>query len=367
MKKTLAIILALLLGISMLSACGGMEEPPPLPPPREREKTPEVIATPEPPPAETTIEGFYTLVSLITDGEDLMELYVEIAAELGMSTDDFYMEFLSNGVVRMGFFPGSEDEIEEGSFTVSGNSISVIIDGEETQGSIDGNRISFSEDDMEMVFERNPGYTGPAFRALPVLGSEIPNGGGSVLVSEDTDFIFTPGQTGLWLLSTSDNGDSDPMLEVLDETGEIIAEDDDGAGGLNAQIIIFLDGGDEYIIRAKFWSQSSDGFTLTVTPLNNLREIPGDGGILPVNVEEIFSFTPDKSGNWEFRTSDNGSSDPVLDIFDSDGIRIAGDDDGGDGMNALVSTRLIEGEVYIVRVYTYGLEDGAFTLNVTLK
>jgi len=367
MKKTLAIILALLLGISMLSACGGMEEPPPLPPPREREKTPEVIATPEPPPIETTIEGFYTLVSLITDGEDVMELYIEISAELGMSTDDFYMEFLSNGIVRMGFFPGSEDEIEEGTFTVSGNSITVIIDGEETEGSIYGDRISFSEDDMEMVFQRNPGYTGPVFRDLPVLGSEIPVGGGSVLVSEDTDFVFSPGQTGLWLLRTSDNGDSDPMLEVYDETGLMIAEDDDGAGGLNAQIIIFLDGGDEYTIRAKFWSDSSDSFTLTVTHLDNLREIPADGGNFPVNVEEIFSFTPGKSGNWEFRTSDNGSSDPVLDIFDSDGVRIAGDDDSGDGMNALVSTRLIEGESYIIRTFTYELEDGAFTLNVTLK
>jgi len=96
MKKTLAILLALMMFVSILTACGGEEAPPPdLNPPREQDKTPdktpEPVKTPEPPPPDdgrTTISsaewgnisfivpdtGEYELL-LAEPGQDSLELF----------------------------------------------------------------------------------------------------------------------------------------------------------------------------------------------------------------------------------------------------------------------------------------------------
>jgi len=260
MKKVIAIILVLVLSLSVLAACGGLEDPPPLPPPRERDPNAPIAPvnpTPVPPPG---------------DGD------------------------------------GVDDDL---------------------------------------------------------IDSMIPGNGGTFLITETTEFKFIPAQSGLWEIFTSDNGSGDPYLELYDQFGFDIWEDDDGGGDNDARIIYVLKAGTEYKIRARFWSSSYEGsFTLRVSHVNP-PVIPVGGGSAVVTEDTIFSFIPNASGSWEFKTSDNGRSDPVVELLDENGDWIMGDDDSGGDRNALFTAMVNEGTQYYISARFWFGGDGEFTLNVT--
>ena len=270
MKKTIAIILSLILGISMLSACGGgLEDPPPLPPPRVREATaPSPIFDPPPDPVTDPTEPD------TSDPDDPI--------------------------------PGASD-------------------------------------------------------------ADIPGNGGTFIVEQPTEFTFIPAQSGAWEFFTSDNGNSDPYLELYGgDFGGLIWEDDDSGEGNNALITRVLAAGAEYTVNARFWGSNDSGsFTLTVRRIEP-QVIPGDGGIVNVDGETYFIFIPNESGMWEFLTSDNGDSDPKLHIYDTEGVELYDDDDGaGDGANALINARLESGTTYFIRATFFWDFDGRYTLSVT--
>ena len=104
-------------------------------------------------------------------------------------------------------------------------------------------------------------------------------------------------------------------------------------------------------------------------PLSELElpELPSYGGSVLVKEYTIFSFTPSSSGIWEFETSKNGKSDPVLAIYDMQGILIAEDDDGGDSFNALITTQLEAKTEYIIIALCNKMNGDSFMLSVTKK
>ena len=83
-------------------------------------------------------------------------------------------------------------------------------------------------------------------------------------VARETDFSFIPEATGYWLIYTSNNFAGDPYLWILDATGEVIAEDDDSGDGLNAQIKIHLEAGQEYTIRSGLFQGDFGRYWLNV-------------------------------------------------------------------------------------------------------
>jgi len=370
MKKILAIILALLLGFTVLSACGGgLEDPPPLPPPRVRGETPAspIFDPPSEPPADTSgPEGFYTIVSLGDDGDDLLELYVG----LGMDLNDFFIELRRDGVARMGIFPEDESDIDVGTFTINGSNITFYFDDGEIDGTIEDNRISFGIDGLGMVFEKNDSFSGSiSGGSSDASDSVIPGNGGTIRVDNPpTEFTFIPGQTGLWEFRTS-NEEGDPYLELYGgDYGGMIDEDDDSGGGYNALIQRVLREGEEFRIVARNWGSSdTDSFTLTVQQITPIP-IPGHGASVQVDGQTYFTFVPDTSGMWEFITSDNGNNDPKLHIYDIDGFELYDDDDSADGINALINARLESGTTYYIRATFFGFDlSGSYLLTVTLK
>jgi len=369
MKKILAVILALLLGFTVLSACGGgLEDPPPLPPPRVRGETPAspVFDPPSEPPVDTSgPEGFYTIVSLIVDGEDILGMYID----MGMDPNDFFVELRRDGVARMGIFAQDESEIDVGTFTISGSTLTLYFDDGEIDVTIEGNRISFGIDGTGMIFEKNDSLSGSASGGSSGASvSAIPGTGGTFLVDDPpTEFTFMPGQTGLWEFRTSNN-EGDPYLELYGgDYGGIIDDDDDSGGGNNALIQRLLRAGEEFRIVARNWGSSDTGsFTLTVQQITP-ASIPGNGASIQVDGQTYFSFVPDTSGMWEFITSDNGDSDPKLHIYDIDGYELYDDDDSADGINALINARLEAGTTYFVRATFFFGFDGRYLLDVTFK
>ena len=366
MRKITAIILVLILGLSLLTSCGGTEEPPPLPAPRTRNsitQTPTPAPDPDPGISSGSPEGFYTIVSLGDDADEFLDLY----RSLGMDLNNFYIQLLAGGVFKMGVFPDDEDDISEGTYVIDGTTITLQSDGEYLSGTFEDNRISLNEDGIEMVFERNDSFRGPTFDGTDTDDQEliIPGAGGSFNVRGNTMFSFIPNQTGVWEIRTLDSGSGDPYLELYDQFGFDIWEDDDGGGDNDARIIYVLKAGTEYKIRARFWSSSYEGsFTLRVSHVNP-PVIPVGGGSAVVTEDTIFSFIPNASGSWEFKTSDNGRSDPVVELLDENGDWIMGDDDSGGDRNALFTATVNEGTQYYISARFWFGGDGEFTLNVT--
>ena len=188
----------------------------------------------------------------------------------------------------------------------------------------------------------------------------IPGTGGEIRVEDEAEIKFTPEHGGIWVFLTS-NTEDDPNLVLLDSRGREIASDDDGAGDYNAIIIIQLDAGSEYTIKAGLYSYAAGSFTLSVKPA---EVIPGDGGSVRVKGTTGYSFTPSESCTWEIRTSDS-EDDPVLELRDADGNYLAYDDDGGGGLDSLIRYDLNAGTTYIVFAMNIGGGKGDFTLSVS--
>lgn len=187
-------------------------------------------------------------------------------------------------------------------------------------------------------------------------------GGGAVRVTDTSEYPFTPSSTGVWIFLTSDNGDSDPLLTIKGPGGILVAEDDDGADGYNSFIILQLNGGTTYTIEAGYYDTNTGSYTLTVAPAGI---IPAGGGEVRVNGSEGYAFTPNESGDWEFLTSDNGSSDPYIKLFDADGKLIDSDDDGGEGSNSRLMVTLTAGTTYCIGAADFWGDGGSYTLTVS--
>jgi len=118
MKKTLAIILVILFGIALLTGCN-------------------------------SLSGRYTLISMDLDGEDITELF----SILGIDINDIYLEFTSDGKFVMdmsAIYSGRT----EGTYTVSGNTLTLTSNGDDVIAIIQGSKIIIDDDDSQAIFEK---------------------------------------------------------------------------------------------------------------------------------------------------------------------------------------------------------------------
>ncbi|MCL2002470.1 MAG: zinc-ribbon domain-containing protein [Oscillospiraceae bacterium] len=192
--------------------------------------------------------------------------------------------------------------------------------------------------------------------------------GGDVLVSDTTDFEFSPGHSGTWDIFTYDNGGSDPMLEIFDSYGRMIAQDDDGGDGMNAYLSVYLDETETYLIRAKFYGSGTGSYRLSVLANTNHHNgdqwsIPSGGGDIWIEHEAYYEFVPDRSGYWNFLTYGQ-TGDPLLTLYDQDWNVIASDDDSGDGINAHITVYLEADRLYFLHAAFYAGGQGSYVLSV---
>jgi len=191
--------------------------------------------------------------------------------------------------------------------------------------------------------------------------------GGVYKVDAATVFSFTPNKTGIWEFRTSDNGKIDPYLELYSYDGYFVKSDDDSGGDANAIMSVYLTGGETYLLCAEFYGEDIGSYLLTVSirDMTPKEKIGGDGGAYKISDVTVFSFTPGTSDYWEFRTSDNGDSDPYLGIYSTSGYRIGEDDDMGGNGNAALIVYLTQGETYLICAEFYGNDTGSYLLTVS--
>ena len=328
---------------------------------QEEASEPKDVGKPETPQPDTHspasgLQGFYALVEMTADGQDMLELYESMDIDLA----GFYIEFTSEStlnVVSMG-------EASQCFFSIEGNTITLTDNGEEVTGTIDGDRVTMDFGGLIMVYERDPDFvpsgspmaTGPESQE----GSDIPRDGGDVRVDGESVYVFSPNTTGVWAIWTAINGDTDPQLWIYDSTGAELAWDDDNAGNKNALIGLYLIKGEAYtIVAGSFASEVS--YSLYVARSSPIR---GDGETVNVNFPKVFSFIPNESGTWVFETTNYRDTDPYLQIFDSDNRHMVSDDDSGEGANARISIDLTAGEEYIIMALTMTDDPGPYELVV---
>jgi len=224
-------------------------------------------------------------------------------------------------------------------------------------------------------------------------GNVIPPTGGSVRIDGYTALSFTPDHAGLWIVSTSDCGDSKILFKVYgsENNNKKISERSPLYGG-NALDAFSLREGETIYILATFENvtagdKAKGSYTLNVgTP----EALPGGGGKgrhLKDEPITLYYFTPDSSGTWEIRHSDTDGADGTdykigYTIFAADED---GPSDGGytpgygiysvelgfaypsqAGYSEYITVQLEAGQTYLLELGAY-IGSGSYTVTVSKK
>jgi hypothetical protein len=200
----------------------------------------------------------------------------------------------------------------------------------------------------------------------------------------DSDFYrFTASQSGTITarLDAAPNGAADPVLDgflfVYDASGNEVASDDDGGGGLNSLSRFAVQAGQTYFLRAAGFGTSIGAYHLTaafdatggpatgsaVTSLGTVKQdISINSKLLTANVfgvlatptsADIYRFVAPYTGPLAIRQewTEGSLLDSYLFFFDDSQRLIASDDDNGLGNSpdSLVIANVVAGQTYFLR------------------
>lgn len=159
----------------------------------------------------------------------------------------------------------------------------------------------------------------------------------------------------------------DLMLKVTDERGEVVAQDDDGGGGLNPRVTFTSAAGGRY--RAEVGVLGAGGpFTLlaresvvvpeVITALTVSGGKAGRAVSFPTEDDALFTFSGRRGEAWSITLTaedpdGDEAADPMIELFPGEGTSraaLSSDDDGGGGLNSRIVAELPEDGTYTVRV-----------------
>ena len=208
-------------------------------------------------------------------------------------------------------------------------------------------------------------------------GDTFPSSGGSKSISGITEFKFTPDHTDIWILSSSDCGDSKPMVELYDSNKQLIGRSRMGGGGNNGYYAAYLDKGVTYYLRASFVDPSvgdnaKGSYTLN---MKNPETLSGSGGQAHMEngARRQYYFTPNESGTWEFMHSNTNGADIYYTLFSvgDDGkysitVGQAQPEYQGQGRDKYISVQLEAGKKYLLVLASMD-SVASYTVNVSKK
>jgi len=163
-------------------------------------------------------------------------------------------------------------------------------------------------------------------------------------------------------------GLGDPLLELYDRSGRLLASDDDSGAGLDSLLLYdrFPYAGDFYVVARSYDLGTGDyTLTATLTTENLLRPIDEDlyrVWISAGSAVTLATLTPgaNKAGVWP-----RNALDPRIELFTSGGMLLASDNDSApDGRNASLTFTATETGEYLVRVAAEDQTTGEYLLSV---
>ncbi|QZH74498.1 MAG: pre-peptidase C-terminal domain-containing protein [Erythrobacter sp.] len=178
------------------------------------------------------------------------------------------------------------------------------------------------------------------------------------------------------VISTSD---LDPIVTVTDAaTGDVIAEDDDSGGELNSRVRIRGEEGRRIVISVDSfdatWVEAGETYggsfdlrlsTSAFTAPQTRAVTYGARETGSFNGEpHLFTFRANAGDMIQVALLSEGSLDPYLELQDARGETIAFDDDGGNGLNSLITHVFDEAGTYTIAAQGYGESTGDYTLRI---
>jgi hypothetical protein len=160
----------------------------------------------------------------------------------------------------------------------------------------------------------------------------------------------------------------DLLLKVYDARGEVVAQDDDGGGGLNPRVTFASPAGGLYRVEVNVLGEGG-AFSLlaresvivpeVTTALSQAGDRAERAVAFPADDDALFTFTGRAGEAWsvalvaEDGEGDEQAADPMLELFQGEGTAggsLLTDDDSGGGLNARIVAELPADGTYTVRV-----------------
>ncbi len=217
-----------------------------------------------------------------------------------------------------------------------------------------------------------------------------------IILGETAEDTITPGEIHTWQLSAQAGetytmtmervGEGvDPYLVLKDANGVILAENDDGAGNLNAQIVYEFANGGEYFIDARSYDIISEGsYQLTVTADGQVLATPNatpvaSDLVLTIGEPQQVPYDATQIDVWQFEaeagqtyiiTMNNasGNIDPRLTLKDAAGNILAENDDQPGSFNSRIEFTPAESGTYFVEATSFSPSDtGEYLIQVVLS
>lgn len=180
-----------------------------------------------------------------------------------------------------------------------------------------------------------------------------------VRLSEGQSYRFT-------LVSSGDNPLGDPLVRIYDANGQELAMDDDGGDGLNSYLEFTAPRDGNYFVEARGYSDdSTGGYTLAARAGDTPADASTDASLSADGDYREGVLSPAGDRDW-FRLELNegqavrigadtamvadGLGDPYLVLYGPDGAQLATDDDGGEGLNALLEYQATASGAHFVEV-----------------
>lgn len=205
---------------------------------------------------------------------------------------------------------------------------------------------------------------------------------------ECAEFTVTFPSSGSKLFQTF--GTKDTKIELYSSSGNLLESDDDDGYRLNALLRYYVTKDVEYTIRVYFYSSSNAGDTkLTITPafgaLNsdvdvletyeNIYSVTSYTGFTWLtfaqpNYTRVITFTPPSSGSYTFTIeSEFDTYIYVIDPRSSELVKfnVNYNDDGGEGMNPLLTTALEANVPYLIIYSAYNPNSLTETQSLTVQ
>ncbi len=173
--------------------------------------------------------------------------------------------------------------------------------------------------------------------------------------------------------------DLDPIVTVTDAaSGEVIAEDDDGGGELNSRVRIRGESGRRIVISVDSfdatWVAAGETYggtfdlrlsTSAFVAPQTRRVTYGSRETGSINGEpNLFTFQANAGDMIQVALLSEGELDPYLELQDTNGEAIAFDDDGGNGLNSLLTHVFDTAGTYTIAATGFAESTGEYTLRV---
>lgn len=208
-----------------------------------------------------------------------------------------------------------------------------------------------------------------------VVTSQIFNGTISPNSDQDTYWYDGSANTGIKIAMNKTSGALDSYLYIYRPNGTILAQNDDSNGTQNSEINVALpDTGRYKIVTASYNASSSGGYTLKIDPVNldtdDYRWLSYNsslrGAISPNSDRDVYYFRGSRDTVVNiFMVRASGGLDSYLELYNSNGTKLAYNDDGAGNLNSWLSYRLPADGTYSIVARSYSsASSGAYDISL---